>query len=487
MTQQETESHPREASDSTDNKPMDPRKRKRLEAKRRKDEQRARIESKRQRISVSSPNSPTSEAKAPAASQKTTVVAPSAGQQPRAPLPEDAESRIGILFSALDTWFFRESRPHNTIGAAELCSQFPPPARTLAGALRSLVGEQAGADWARYRRNGKDDPLAKIIGYSDDLAPLQIDGPWPVLNGKRLYPAPAFLLKRAGLIHRLAIGSALDTDLGRMRLPVLPKGERGAKPLTDHWISETAMANVLAGGTPKAVEIREDNELFHREPRLGIARDNLRRTADEHMLYQTQHLRPRPELAIEIGVRGLDPAYRPHEHSVQRLGGEGRLAALELLATPAPWVQLAVPTPPTNAAGLLLILLTPADLGDHWLPGKFTAEKQNDVQSWRGKIAGIELRLHTAVLGKARREGGWDLTQGKQGAPRPVRSLVPAGSAWYCTLEGGNDNDLANAMRVLNGHQIGDENSHRLGRGLLTAGIWPEHDLTNPINRRKPK
>ena len=34
-------------------------------------------------------------------------------------------------FVPLDTWFFRESRPLESVGGAQLTSQFPPPVRTL--------------------------------------------------------------------------------------------------------------------------------------------------------------------------------------------------------------------------------------------------------------------------------------------------------------------------------------------------------------------
>ena len=33
-------------------------------------------------------------------------------------------------FEPLDTWFFREARPHGSMGNSELGSQFPPPVRT---------------------------------------------------------------------------------------------------------------------------------------------------------------------------------------------------------------------------------------------------------------------------------------------------------------------------------------------------------------------
>lgn len=449
---------------------IDPRKAKREANKRNKDQQRAnRAEGKEQQ------SSPTP----PAASPPTGIDSrPSPAPWPAAiPLPEEPQGRVGMHFSALDTWFFRESRPHNAVGAAELSSQFPPPARTLVGALRTLIGEQIDTDWAAYKRDGEAHPLAQIIGHGDDLAPLHIDGPWPMLDGERLYPAPGFLLKQApGVgqgLRRLVIGAPVETDLGRVRLPVMPNNERGARPLSECWLTAAGMANVLAGGLPPPASLKSARDLFDWEPRLGIARDNRRRTVEEHMLYQTRHLRPRAGLAVELGVRGLEIAYRPSDNAVQRLGGEGRLAAMEMVATPDPLDVLRVKQAPTHARGLILVLLTSTDLGGNWLPPGFILdEDQTGIRSWYGSIADVKLRIHAGVIGKAQREGGWDLMRNM---PRPVRSLIPAGSAWYCTVDD-NDGDIASALAVLHGRQIGSEETQRLGRGLLAAGIWPKLD-----------
>ena len=51
-----------------------------------------------------------------------------------------ANNELNITLTAYDTWFFREFRPHDAVGASELSSLFPPPIRTLAGALRTLIG-----------------------------------------------------------------------------------------------------------------------------------------------------------------------------------------------------------------------------------------------------------------------------------------------------------------------------------------------------------
>ena len=79
----------------------------------------------------------------------------------------------------------------------------------------------------------------------------------------------------------------------------------------------------------------------------------------------------------------------------------------------------------------------------------------------------MELTLHAAVIGKARREGGWNQAAGQ---PRPVSSLVPAGSIYYCSLASTGPE----AVDHLHGIQLGAEQA--LGRGQVAVGDWPDEE-----------
>ena len=67
------------------------------------------------------------------------------------------------------------------------------------------------------------------------------------------------------------------------------------------------------------------------------------------------------------------------------------------------------------------------------------------------------------MLGKAVREGGGDLLRRQ---PRPVRSLIPAGSVYFCSVEG----DVRAAVTALHGWHAGHATA--LGRGELAVGFW---------------
>ncbi|AFL76315.1 type III-B CRISPR module-associated Cmr3 family protein [Thiocystis violascens] len=157
-------------------------------------------------------------------------------------------------FDPLDTWFFREARGFDTSGSNALSSLFPPPARTVAGALRTLIGEQQGVDWARFADAGEYADLKQIIGSGDDLGALRLTGPYPQWNDERLYPVPLHLLAKDDDYRFLAPGeedAAVVCDLGRVRLPRIveqpDKPLPGAKPQEDGWLTGENLQRVLRG------------------------------------------------------------------------------------------------------------------------------------------------------------------------------------------------------------------------------------------------
>ena len=57
---------------------------------------------------------------------------------------------VDCHFNIIDSWFFRESRGLDAIGAGASSSLFPPPVSTLAGALRTSIGDQLGVNWQAF-------------------------------------------------------------------------------------------------------------------------------------------------------------------------------------------------------------------------------------------------------------------------------------------------------------------------------------------------
>ncbi len=364
-------------------------------------------------------------------------------------------------FTALDTLFFKESRPMDAIGGAQLQSVFPPPARTLIGAIRTSIGQAHEVDWHAYARD-KQAPLRAIIGTPESLGPLSFAGPFLLKGTERLFPVPLALLqapapdKPEGVAFtRLAPSEAVtQCDLGKLRLPKKCDVLAGAKPMEYALITAAGLQAFLKGGIPDAATICSSDALYDSEERLGIGRDNSKRTAEDGLLYQTNHVRPRHDVSIGIVVTGLDTHNIP-KTGTTRLGAEGRLAS---------WHREAVrPLPTAKSTGnrVMLMLLTHARFSAGWLPDGLEKVTLSTGQTvWDGVIGGVKLRLISAVVGKPLREGGWDMVNGM---PRPMESLVPAGSCYFFEKIDGDAGKL-------HGLQIGLDTGH--GRGEIAVGTW---------------
>ncbi len=403
-------------------------------------------------------------------------------------------------FSPLDTWFFKEAIPFDSVGATQLGTiLLPPPARTVAGAIRTLIGENQGVDWKEFNANHK---LAEEIGYSDHLGKLRLTGPYLLLDGERLYPVPLILLegksennpdqknaepelsKKSSSVKKFTTklkskqpekkkvvpekvepekksfvylhpGKPVKCDLGTVRLPAKVHQLEGAKPIEDAWLTAGDFEQVLSGKKPK--EIIYNRDLFTLENRVGLALDRKTRIAKEHQLYQNQHIRIHHHKKLQIGMQvdGIEEKLHPTAKKLIHFGGEGRLAEVSISEA-----NHKITSPVVKSdKHIFLTLLTAANLGQSGLLND--SFKQDNEH---GKIKGVELKMVSAVLGKSIREGGWDLVNG---IPRPVVSLVPAGSVWFCEV-------LSGEPTTLHGYKIGTDTE--LGRGELAVGKWSESE-----------
>lgn len=381
-------------------------------------------------------------------------------------------------FSAFDTWFFRESRPIDSVGASELTCSFPPPVRTLLGAIRTTIGEHVGLDWARHLggdgRTSKHSGLDMIdqIGDANGAGRLVLAGPYLLHGGEPIYRMPRHVMRRGSDRFLLELGPPVACDLGVVRLPRIPdppaRDERKVDALDDAWLARHDLERVLSGQPPQTIV--ERTSVFTEEPRLGIARSRRSKTVEKGALYQTRHVRlggtldPRVETEIAVEVGGIDERLHP-DSAVIRLGGEGRPAHIEVRAV----TSHAVTLPRIAGRGCVLCLLTDADFGESWLPPGFSPVNHQGVTAWKGMLSTdrsdrIPLTIHGAVIGRVVREGGWDM---KSQAPRAVHGYVPAGSVYFCTTE---NRDAAEVAARLHGARAGHQVN--LGRGEIAVGTW---------------
>jgi CRISPR-associated protein Cmr3 len=352
-----------------------------------------------------------------------------------------------VVFEPLDSLFFREAKPFNAGEGGFLDSQFPPPAQTLSGAIRGAMGDAIGIDW------GNRDKVKALVGESgDDPSPLSFTGPYVFKAQQRLFPVPLCLLhgfskatateaSKAEWQRLLPSETEFETDAGKRRLPQPSGNLEGAKQVESGWLELGEMQTVLNGHLPSGYIPAEN--IFVREARAGIGRNNATSVVNDAQLYFTRHLRLKTDMTLGMALSG---ANAPDGVTV-RLGGEGRLAKLTLSALPS---GLAAPKLSGKPKGLILILLTHGDFS-----GK-TQPVWSDIHP--------SLACISACIGKAVREGGWDYATGK---PKPLKSLVPAGSCYFVTVA---ETDLAAAVATLHGMHIGQRT--KFGYGEIAVGLW---------------
>ena len=360
-----------------------------------------------------------------------------------------------FALTPLDAWFFRDGRPYNEKEAnqSDVASLFPPPARTLSGALRAALAEANGGwNGETNRLFGKD---------SHDLGVLQFTCPFLIKKSEKdkediaLWPLPRHVLGRVDggkwtpQAFLRPADSTTATDAGNINLPVIAVAHGtkrdGLKPAENAWISTAGLADLLSGEIPSSETIALAKEFWRHEPRVGLHRDEEKRTTGEGALYSPAYVRLCKDVSLGIGIAGLPPAMHPPE-SILPLGGESRLAHCE------EWTGAPLPAAPvlTSSDGLIaftVTLLTPGCFKEPPLPGA---------------------TIVSACVGKPLSIGGWDSLQR---APLPLEPFAPAGSVWFCTAPAA---DFA-ALHALHGTHLGRHAAH--GFGHIIIGHWPHTSL----------
>lgn len=364
-----------------------------------------------------------------------------------------------------DAWFFRDGRPYNhgESNQANVESLFPPPARTLTGALRAALARANGWDGKRGTW-----PPAVTTAFGDgpdDLGQLQFIGPFLIKDNQPLWPLPRHLLGKAasGTWTPKALlqpaEQPTETDQGSLRLPEIPRSvtdRDGLKPAESAWITRAGLDTLLKGGLPPADTLVRPSELWRVEARIGLKRDADTLIVGEGDLYSPAYVRLRRGVSLGVGFSGL-PAGMNSLPGLFPLGGESRLAQCEV------WPGNPLPsTPDTGAfpidtngrARFVLVLLTPGRLD----PGK-------------PPLDGVE--LVSACVGKPLFYGGWDsLRHG----PLPLEPFLPPGSVWFCRAPA----DRLPEILSQHGRWLGQHTAH--GFGQIAIGLWP----ANPNAHQKP-
>lgn len=369
---------------------------------------------------------------------------------------------IGLSLSAVDTLFFRDGTPFTSegTGQSDPGGMFPPSPDTVSGALRAALARSNGWD-------GRPNTWPKsVLGDgADDLGRVSFEGPFVLKDGHLWVPVPRHVV---GIIENgewrpaalLGPGEGVICDLGDdIRLPDVVRNDQGVSPYDlvpgeDYWMSLDSLREVLWGGLPPESTVVPNQKLWRTERRIGLTRSQATRAAEEGMLYSALHIRLAPDVSLGVRVYGVPDDWRSPAGSLLPLGGEGRLVECsfwrdsELDALDMPLHEVA------SCGRAMVIALTPVIL---------------DASVYRGRAPLRELggaRVVSACLDRAMRLGGWDSLK-KQ--PRPIRSVLPAGSVFFCEVAPGQPIEIDTSPGF---PRIGERTAH--GYGVVAIGVWPK-------------
>jgi CRISPR-associated protein Cmr3 len=246
------------------------------------------------------------------------------------------------------------------------------------------------------------------------------------------------------------------TDCGEIALPVLPVDWRdrladqpGLKdahrkpppePAGDLYVTRTGMSKILSGHVPDADDCRRRSDLFAHENRVGIRRDESTRTTGQGDLYSPRYVRLQRDVSLLMAIRGVPMGWKLP--SLMPLGGESRLAGVEMLRT-AP----ALPQASGSTSVATVTSVTPTRFRGPW----WGAGPGDDAARLGGGRNG---RVTTVALDRPRMIGGWD-SRSRQ--PLPLAPFTPAGTVWWFDDAQHSDTGII---------QLGDTLQTKYGHGL---------------------
>ncbi len=382
---------------------------------------------------------------------------------------------LDVLIHPRDPLLVRDGRPFGVEpGASARTLSWPFP-QTVAGALRTWVGNALKWEWNQENRG-----RALRITVHGPLLAVRKGQEW-----KAMFPRPLDALASASIEGKpivpirmspraMGLGGCLWPDGGADLFPLLPP--EGAKidakaSLGVYWPAEKLTA-WLSG---ESVELtrEEVRDPLAREGRVHVAVDPGTGTATEGALYSTEGLAFSADQAILCRLRpNGEPLDGVPDAGVVTLGGERRISLLQTgtglwPVCPEPLVEA------LNGSELLsLTLATPAIFSAGWRPGWVDGELYGTPPCH----AGLRLKLVGAAVGRHLSVSGW--RHGRcldRGGPKPVRRVAPAGSVYYFrVVKGGLTPEMIRRLWL---SPLSDSDAARNdGYGLALPGVWTDSE-----------
>jgi CRISPR-associated protein Cmr3 len=391
-----------------------------------------------------------------------------------------------LIIHPRDPLLFRDGRPFSADPGAEARSlPFPLPS-TVCGAVRTMVGNANGWDWAANGpglalKVGVKGPLLLARGRDEGWR-VYVRAPADVLarppKEERRPPVYCALRPRPGLPE--GAGTLWPEEAGSDLWPLRPPFSE--KPATGReWWPLKGALEFLAGGEPP--EWDDCLPAFGREARMHVQMDPATAAARTGMLFSTESLalpdvpsgrngsgkgngKGAKAVAFLVRVERCEAEW-PGE-TVMPLGGERRFALV------SPPEKELWPAPPQDWAEKLagrlcesgrlkLQVVTPALFEKGWLPGWLDTALTGTVPG-----TGLKVRLRAAAIPRPIGFSGWDY---EARGPKKARLAVRDGSVYFFELLDSHPS-VEDVRNLFLASVCDGEQENRDGFGLALPGVW---------------
>lgn len=375
-----------------------------------------------------------------------------------------------VKIRGIDSLLFRDGRPFGNEPGALAARSLPiPMPGTVAGFLRTHLGNKAGWDW-------EGDGPCKAVG-------TPVAGPLLIRNSTHVFPAPsdAVVCKAEGAEEPTVMclrpyappdGSGCDLPEGLQPLKVTVD----AKPESGYnfW-SWSDLERWLHHSDGDDFAVPDKIEGLMREERVHVAICDTTGVSEDGNLYTVEYrsfeqyqwdrnqwtTARRDEWSL---LAKLETDEAVNLTGAGLLGGEKRVAYVEETDR---WLDC----PPTlkeaigNSRRVRMVLATPAIFAKGWKPKWLDAHLKGSPPGANG----VTLRLVSAAVKRREAVSGWDYRSEHFG-PKPVRWLAPAGSVYFFEVESGDAGELVECCWL---KPVNDNPQDNLdGYGLALWGIW---------------
>jgi CRISPR-associated protein Cmr3 len=336
----------------------------------------------------------------------------------------------------------------------------PPPPSLFAGAFRSAILARQPEALKQFTQRGQtDDPALNLVlgtfatANGEQITAGRFRLAWVSLAGQpdreqgaaieTLTPLPADLVSLESGLARLTPGTPQALVFSGQPLPrtAVLAAAKQEKPLAGRYLRQAGFARHLAGELPKDTDCLEPNQLYRRDPRLGIGLNPNTGTVESGLIYTTEGFAFNPPdspfaaTGFLVGIQGGDDLLP--DSGLLRLGGDGRAASYQRVQWQPP------ETPARRIADkgrFRLILQTPGIFANGWLPPGISRE--NSDYMLRGQ--GFSARLICAAVPRREVVSGWNLLGWR---PKDALRVAPAGSVYWFEDFAGEPGKLADWVR----------------------------------------